>query len=316
MKGDTWSQTKKRYQRKSQDCSAKSRRLVELISGGLKGLLEDIRLATSATLKKKQITLVDAEERSKLWFFEHALKDSIVSTIEQKTGYLLHPPYTLLTALSCDKAFGDLSTVAAKRLLQAALDEVDGFVMDGQVKQLHRVTVRLAVGAENPFAVSLRRFANGEDEALASDVKWELVQYAGASLVSRRVEASHSHVKSHQRHATHSTPALINARLRSENIAKELTNNPKFFNFRVSNWRKHTTRARLLMFAFPRKDRWKVFTMPKKEFNKWLSPSLSTTGPPNNSLTQFNTGWPYMGGWGGVGQGHVCKAEARLGGLC
>lgn len=269
--GEPWSVAKARFDRLSKDCSQKGRRLVELIAGGLQTHLERIRSASSRSLRVHMAGL-SAEQRGGLVIFDQGLKSAILATIEQKTAYLRHPPYTLLGALSADLVYGDATTEQARACVRNALLEVDAKLLAGKANELHRVTALLVVGDANAVALELRRFANGDDSTLGDMARYELSAYAGASLISRRVEASHSHIKGHQRKATRATPALVNCRLRAPAIATALNSDAEFFSFCVTQWRAvRTIKRELLAFAFRLADRWRVNLMRAPEFARWLS---------------------------------------------
>ena len=168
--------------------------------GGLQEHIVDILNATTSALRRHFATLTEAEVGIVVSFCD-LLKHGVVEILKVKTSYLFHPSYLFLGALCNDATYGGGSLSEAKKFVQRALAERDAALLAGKRSELNRVTVLLSVGENNECRITLEQFAASPDEKLSYMVKYILDGYADGSVISTRVEATHSHIKGHQKRA-------------------------------------------------------------------------------------------------------------------
>lgn len=198
--------------------------------------------------------------RGRLVTFKELVVTKLCDLIAQKYEYLQHIPHKFLGVVAHIYAGEDVSV--ARRICLESLAVVDGIIADGAAHKLHRVTVFLAVGGSNQVRLELQRFASGGD--LGPSARAELMKYAMASLVSRRVEAVHSRVKSHGGKAMNHAPPLINARVRRPELIKQL-DCAAFFAFAVGHYRDRSIGKKLLQFTFQPTSRWRIQLLSPKQ---------------------------------------------------
>ena len=194
----------------------------------------------------------------------------MVEILKVKTAYLFHPPYLFLGALCNDATYGGSSLSEAKKFVQCALAERDAALLAGKRSELHRVTVLLSVGENNECKIALEQFAASPVETLRPEAKYILEGYADGSVISRRVEATHSHIKGHQKRATHCTPVFVNAALKSGAIAARLEVNADFFGFCTSQWNRRNLLKQVIEWTLPIDRRWTIATMNNAAKRKWI----------------------------------------------
>lgn len=237
------------------------RRVVELICSGYRAITDPISNATSAALNEYLGSqgLTD-ELRASFIAFGQRTKDTLISIINSKLQYLNSIPYKFVGILSHILDSYDIEN--SRRVCRECLAERDAAVTAGRAGRLHRVVAILAMGSDNQCRIDLESFARGGP--LGPYAMAELMHYAMASLVTRRVEAVHSQILHHCKRATYHLPSLINARVKRAELTAALES-PSFFGFAVANYRKRNLARDLLKFTMAPKKQWLVQVMPLHE---------------------------------------------------
>ena len=240
----------RRYRKASHDCIWKGCRMVDLVCGGVDRMCNQV---THASTKAWRDFLVacDDWQRGILLQRETSLKFNIVENWRQKLDYVHHIPYKFLGALG--HLYSRWTLEQSKRCVRECLHERDAALR--QEAFLHRVSVRLSV-TDGPIKTDLEAFPLCQG-ALGKAAHWDLLQYALGKVITRRVEADHSHIKMWQRKIRHFSVALCHNMLISSELLANLRTQ-SFWLFAIKKLRSRGLLLQVLREVLPHDSVWQL----------------------------------------------------------
>ena len=250
--------------KRAQDCPWKSLRMVEFVSGGMEDLFAMIRNASSQKLRH-YLAACSHDTRGPIVSFMTSVKAELVDKLTLKRAYLFRIPHKFVGCLA--HILAGKSIEFSRSMCRECLAERDQTLASGQGHKLHRVAVHLSIGENNIARRELEAFLHAGD--LGCHAMVELMQYALASLVSRRVEAVHSRILHRAEKPTLHMPALITQRIKRPELLQAVED-PSFFAWACANLRKRRLPSMLLSFALPSRMRWLPSTMTPMELREHI----------------------------------------------
>lgn len=200
----------------SATCAMKGLRLAEMVCGHTESMLASFESVSSPALQS-YLEVADGEEKAVVLLFMVRLRNRLQVILSMKFGFLRELPYTLLSAVGHIE--GGVSLAEARRRTRDALAERDRDIAAGRQSSLHRVAIRPAVGADNPHAINLERFADGLDKDLNFVTVVVLRDYCLGLVRARRTEGQHSRIKVAQK-KNMDGPMVVEHRLEAQGVAR------------------------------------------------------------------------------------------------
>lgn len=251
------------YRRASSSCCMKGLRIVEMVSGHTDRMLSNLSNVSTPALRR-HLDMVGDHERHAILRFSDRLRQRLQVVISMKFRFTKELPYTLFAGAGHLPGIGVLQKSEARRLIREALAERDRLIAAGVGASLHRVAHRLCMGERNPHAVALEAFASGADDDLQPETAVVLRDYGLALVHTRRTEAQHAHIKVAQKKKTWMLPSLLNSALKSIELRASLKT-ADFWAFCLDNWHRRDLKRKLLFFAVPARERWRLQFVQDKE---------------------------------------------------
>lgn len=243
------------YRRESEGCMWKGRRMIEMACGRIHIFRANIR-ESSTPKYRSYLAGCSVGLRATLAHMEETIKVKLQEALSAKFSYFQGIPYGFLAAFGHERS--EMSIEQCRQRVAELLAERDRVIAAGDQYKLHRVTMHLACGQDNPLRQQLEVFAAGG--VLGAEITYELRLYAFGSIVSRKVEGVHARVKKWQNKKDVMKPSLLNPILKRAELSL-LLDNPSFFIFACGWWTRRKLANRVLSFVVPMKDQWKINSM-------------------------------------------------------